>query len=420
MGEVAPDALEADGDGLGVFGAEGALGAFEGVGEGGVGLVVAHEVDEDGAEVALGVDGGRVVGAEGLSLEIEGAGEVVGGAVQLAEVPVGVAEEHVDRLPDPWPLGESGVDLRGGDAEDLAEGGVDSEVGGGDGGEGLLHEEVDIAGLGERVLGQVALSGGLEAVAVHGEQRGGGAECGGAGADGGDAVAEESFADGVPGAVAFGLDGLAGEVAAEVLAHGRGALVAAVGVFVEALEEDGLELVVEVGSEGAWAAGRGAGDVLEGGAHAAADLVGHLAGEELVEHDAEGVDIGSDIDVSGASLGLLGAGPGERADEVAAGAEGERGVSRGPGESEVEDPGVAVGVDADVAGLEVPVDDAAEVGVSDGVADIGEEGDGAGDGWVFAEVIVDGVSLDELHDEVGPPVVGGAAVVDADDVGVSE
>ena len=51
------------------------------------------------------------------------------------------------------------------------------------------------------------------------------------------------------------------------------------------------------------------------------------------------------------------------------------GADGGAGDAEVEEAGVVLGVDDDVAGLEVAVDDAAGVGVLDGVADLGDEFD---------------------------------------------
>ncbi len=70
------------------------------------------------------------------------------------------------------------------------------------------------------------------------------------------------------------------------------------------------------------------------------------------------------------------------------------------GEAEVGEFGLVVGVDDDVAGFDVAVDDAAAVGELDGVADLLEDLDGATGGEeVFADEVEDIAAVDEFHDE---------------------
>ena len=123
--------------------------------------------------------------------------------------------------------------------------------------------------------------------------------------------------------------------------------------------------------------------------------------------------------------GLFGAHVLERAEDDAGvgeeGLAGEIGVE-GFGEAEVDDLGDGEafdGFDEDVGGLDIAVDDALLVGVVDGLADGDEEFDALAGGEVVAfGVGGDGESVDELHDEEGEALGGGAGVEDLSDVGV--
>lgn len=280
-----------------------------------------------------------------------------------------------------------------------------------------------------------------------GEQRGGDGD--------GELAALDEFLGSVDEARRAGEDRLAFEEAFEVFFEREGGGVASFAVFFEALGDD----PVEVGGEGAdeivWFeaaveggldgervvaggradagghAGRGvfAEDSLDAGdAGPAHDLFveGEFAGEEFVEDDAEGVDVGAGVDVVEGEVGLLGRHVVGRAHELAllghqgllVGAGGE-----GLGDAEVDDLGrglvAVVGGDEDVGWFEVAVEDAACVCVVDGVADVDEEADALFDGELCGVGVGgDGGAADPLHDEVGLPGVGGAAAEDAGDVGV--
>ena len=84
-----------------------------------------------------------------------------------------------------------------------------------------------------------------------------------------------------------------------------------------------------------------------------------LSGQQLVEHDAQAEDIGTPIDPVAFAPGLLGTHVGRRAGQPAALAE----VLILEGEPEVGHAGFARGVDQDVGGLDVPVDQSSGVGV---------------------------------------------------------
>src|SRR6185312_12595265 len=91
------------------------------------------------------------------------------------------------------------------------------------------------------------------------------------------------------------------------------------------------------------------------------------------------------------------------------------------GDSEVEQLRLSLRGDQNVGGLEVAVNQQALVGVLDGGADLLEKEEALVDGQpVVVAILVDGQSLDQLHDEIGAAVVRAPAVVEARDVGMLE
>ena len=95
---------------------------------------------------------------------------------------------------------------------------------------------------------------------------------------------------------------------------------------------------------------------------------------------------------------------------------------REPGDAEVGEDELSVGVDEDVLGLDVAVDDAAAVAERECLTQSGEPGaDGGGIGrFAGREALGERAAFETVHDEVGPSVVQDADVGDAYDAGVTE
>ncbi len=152
------------------------------------------------------------------------------------------------------------------------------------------------------------------------------------------------------------------------------------------------------------------------------DLERLRAGQQLVEDDAQRVDVGAGVDVGHRRIGLLGAHVAERADQ-AADLRQERTVAAvggdGLGDPEVDDarrrPAVDLGHEH-VGGLEVAVDDRLEVGVLDPLADRHEQLQPFFDGEPLAVAVGrDREAVDVLHHEVRLPVGGRPGVEDLGD-----
>lgn len=190
----------------------------------------------------------------------------------------------------------------------------------------------------------------------------------------------------------FGLE-FAGVFLAEVTFAGEGA------------EDDGVDAFVEVGA----------------GGRCAEAAEGEFASEHFVEYDAEGIDIGAVID-QGGILELLGRHV-VRCAEGCAGA----GESDGTffftddfGDAEVGDLHASAGVEEDVFGLDIAVEDAFLVGVLKCVADFWDDGEGFGGGeFAHAHGLAKVEAIDEFHDEV-IEAAGVAEVMDHDDIRMIE
>jgi len=148
------------------------------------------------------------------------------------------------------------------------------------------------------------------------------------------------------------------------------------------------------------------------------DALRALAGEHLVEHDAEGVDVGARIGLAGVLLGghVVGGahddiGPGEAAG----------GTGGGAGEAEVGELGAPILGEEDIGGLDVAVDDALAVRELQGIANLAGDGEGllgieSGPAQDAAEV----GAVHVFHDEIEVALAGLAEVVHGDDAAMLE
>jgi hypothetical protein len=200
-----------------------------------------------------------------------------------------------------------------------------------------------------------------------------------------------------------GVEGEVG-VAAERVAQGRGVGPAVLGALGEGALHGGREPRRDVGG----GLGQGAGalaQLLHEHRRGVAGGERRRAGEHLVAHDAQGVDVAPAVDLALAE-GLLGAHVGRGAEHRAdlrealgAGVE-----QRAPRDAEVGDHrAAALAVEQDVVGLDVAVHDAARVRVGERVGHVGE--DAADDGHRRArlpgEPRAEALAVDERHREEG-------------------
>ncbi len=108
----------------------------------------------------------------------------------------------------------------------------------------------------------------------------------------------------------------------------------------------------------------------------AREVVGMRAGEQLVQEDTQGIDVGARVDGRRIAARLLGAHVRERPDELADASAARRRASIGIArvrDAEVEHLGLAEGIDEDVVGLEIAMHDALLVGVLDGFCELDEQ-----------------------------------------------
>jgi hypothetical protein len=151
----------------------------------------------------------------------------------------------------------------------------------------------------------------------------------------------------------------------QLLAHVGRARGALGGILGEELQDQRLEGRRQLGAVPARRHRRRV-DVLADHAHGVVTHEGRPSGDHLVEERSEGVEIGAGVDV--ARERLLGGHVGGRAEHHALLREARTlGAERQP---EVAEPRRPVGIEPDVAGLEVAVDDAARVGVLERGADL--------------------------------------------------
>ena len=263
-------------------------------------------------------------------------------------------------------------------------------------------------------------------------------------------VAPHELPEAVGGARRRGDDRLAGQVALDVHREGVRRRVAPLPVLLQRPHHDPVELAADDGRQalrGRLALRRGRRQRFRGVAEARrglrrvdlADDPPHLREpgrpqlaraergrprQQLVEEDAEGIDVRPRVDVE-RPLGLLRAhvlgGPDHRPVHR------EERLARRPdrgrlGDAEVDHLRVrlaVVGRDEDVRRLDVAVDETLRVGVLDGVADLGEELEPRLDGQLVAVAVLrDRRARDEVHHEVGPSRRRRPRVDDARDVRV--
>ena len=230
-------------------------------------------------------------------------------------------------------------------------------------------------------------------------------------------------------------DGLAVQVASDVVDQELDRAVASLHLLAHRHQADVVEVAGQLAGQllssgpARNLARPGRGDVAEHALDLAVDgrleLQRDLAGQHLVEEDAEGIDVGARVDPARNHAGLLRAHVLRRSDQVALprheGPIALRGVRR------LRDPevdhlrhGQAV-LDAHdhVGGLDVPVDDALAVSMLDALAHLEEQPESLEGGeLVAAAVIGDGRSSNQLHDEVRPAMVVGSGIEDPGDVRV--
>lgn len=369
--EAVVDELAKDGSGpeAGTFEDRGA--AFEAL------ECAARIVQIRSVDVVLGV-GGLAIGAGDAQGEFLISADILGEGFEVRGRPL---DHHLAGLEGPAQGGE----LRGGfEDEDLG------------------HP----AGGGEAALGSLTLTLHLEELPE--EHR----ESDSRDGDGG-AVAPDELVREIEEGRTLGADGIAAEIAGNIIAEFLSAAVTTFGFLGHGLEGDGGEIAGEGG-------GRRGGmvrDVVDRFVEGKpVDGLDGFEGEHLPEEQAQGIDVGGDAGVQAAGLFGTRVGEGEGAKLRAADA-GFAEIEEF-GDAEVEDLGVAVGGDEDVGGLQVAVNDQLLVSGMNGGTNLAKEMEARG-GIEGAAGIEQGLAVEPLHDEVAA-AIGDAAVQELDDVRVRE
>ena len=236
-------------------------------------------------------------------------------------------------------------------------------------------------------------------------------------------------------------------------------LVAVVAVEGHCLQADGLQFLGDVARrrKTAWLVVCGQHDRFQNVFLGGLVVERVIEGKQFVEDDAEGIDVGTDIQAGVFAVGLFGGhvsrGSGEfPVDGRIAGREDGWGIDFDEGfgfeaflggggriasifrcgdfadESPVDDGDFTVVSDADVFGFEVAVQDSLAVGVCDALADFDEDAE-TSSGGIFPGVggvlegelgddVPQGIALELLHGEVDATGWADADAVDGDDVGV--
>ncbi|MDH3943421.1 MAG: hypothetical protein OEV06_04945, partial [Anaerolineae bacterium] len=139
---------------------------------------------------------------------------------------------------------------------------------------------------------------------------------------------------------------------------------------------------------------------------------GEGAGGEFVKDDAEGVEISTLVNLS--THGLFGRHVEHGTNDGAV--DGHSGGD-GTGKTEIHEFDSAVGIDHEIFGLEITVDDALFVGMLEGGANLAGNGhDGV---QVLGRLLVKGISSDQLHDNEWS-AIDFAGIENGDNIGVIE
>jgi hypothetical protein len=394
----------------------------------------AHQVVEQAERGLVGPL--QVVDEEEEAARLAEVEEAAGDAVEEAEALLGGGQirafgEGADAA---FELGREAGELGAGVADGLAQlvvrGGVDPQAEGLDegqvGGGGLElvaaageHRAAGDASVVDQLAGEPGLAGaGLagdqdHAAAAEGSLGPGAAKGGDLGVAGHHAAADQA-AEGGGDAGRGGDGGGLGALGEDRFDFGGGGE-AVVGVLGEEAEDGVFEVLGKVGAVGTGRNRRRVQVLGEDGERVVA-VEGQAAGGELVQHDAEGVEVGAAVELLAQRLFrrhvVDGAGDAALAGDVDAAL-----ADREPEVDEL-DRGVALAVGVeDIGGLEVAVDEAVLVGVVEGLADVDCDLDRLLE--VFGPTLLEARTLEELHDEVGHVLVL-ADVVDRDHVRVAE
>ena len=234
------------------------------------------------------------------------------------------------------------------------------------------------------------------------------------------AIAAQELAGAIAEVPAVRADRLAGEIALQVLGELLDGGIALAGLLAQGLEQDVLEIPVDQGR----APGLGLTDLADRISRAGdGAAIGAGPGDQRVQDHAQGVDIAGRGD--GPAEDLLGT----RECRRHRGHQGLRGLGAGRdraflqelGDAEVQQLHRAVGLDQDVAGLQVAVHDEPLVRIGHRRAHLAKQRKAMLDRRCVAGAVgIDGFAFHQLHHEVGQALLGRAPIEQAGDAGMFE
>src|SRR5262249_2318658 len=143
-----------------------------------------------------------------------------------------------------------------------------------------------------------------------------------------------------------------------------GALVTPARFLREALKHHQLNIVVELIANDRWPDGRNLSNLMADIINTSGHGIWKPAGQQLIQNDTERIDIRPYIDQIRATFRLLRAGPWQRADELSGDGHcggGRAGLLRELGQTKIEHMRLAIRIDANIAGLQVAMNDSAEM-----------------------------------------------------------